>query len=137
VDFELTSDQVDLKEGVHKLLEGRFPIETVRAGFDRALWGELAEAGVFALRRSEADGGVGLGMAEAVLVFEELGAALVPGPLLATSWLRSCCRRRRGARRSWASSNGAARRCSWSTSTRSTGCWCSTTRPCGPCRPAR
>jgi alkylation response protein AidB-like acyl-CoA dehydrogenase len=89
VDFELTSDQVDLKEGVHKLLEGRFPIETVReletsGGVDRALWGELAEAGVFALRLSDADGGVGLGMAEAVLVFEELGAALVPGPLVAT-----------------------------------------------------
>jgi alkylation response protein AidB-like acyl-CoA dehydrogenase len=84
VDFELTSDQVDLKEGVRKLLEGRFPIETVREGFDRGRWGELAEAGVFALRLAEGDGGVGLGMAEAVLVFEELGAALVPGPLVAT-----------------------------------------------------
>jgi alkylation response protein AidB-like acyl-CoA dehydrogenase len=89
VDFELTPDQVDLKEGVHKLIEGRFPIEKVRAleavgGVDRAVWGELAEAGLFALRLPEADGGVGLGMAEAVLVFEELGAALVPGPLLAT-----------------------------------------------------
>lgn len=89
MDFELTSDQVDLKAGVHKLLEGRFPIEKVReleavGGVDRGLWGELAEAGVFALRLAEDDGGVGLGMAEAVLVFEELGAALVPGPLVAT-----------------------------------------------------
>jgi alkylation response protein AidB-like acyl-CoA dehydrogenase len=89
VDFELTSDQVDLKEGVHKLLEGRFPIERVRGlgqvgGVDRSAWGELAEAGVFALRIPEDAGGVGLGMAEAVLVFEELGAALVPGPVLAT-----------------------------------------------------
>jgi alkylation response protein AidB-like acyl-CoA dehydrogenase len=84
VDFELTSDQVDLKEGVRKLLEGRFGIEAVREGFDRGRWSELAEAGVFALRLPEDDGGVGLGMAEAVLVFEELGRSLVPGPLVAT-----------------------------------------------------
>jgi alkylation response protein AidB-like acyl-CoA dehydrogenase len=89
VDFELTSDQVDLQDGIRKLLEGRFPIEKVRelesvGGVDRGLWAELGEAGVFALRIPEGADGVGLGMAEAVLVFEELGRALVPGPLLGT-----------------------------------------------------
>ena len=89
MDFELTSDQVDLKEGIRKLCEGRFPMERVReleelGGVHRSLWQELAETGVFALRIPEADGGLGLGMAEAVLVFEELGRAIVPGPLLAT-----------------------------------------------------
>jgi alkylation response protein AidB-like acyl-CoA dehydrogenase len=34
------------------------------------------------LRVAETDGGVGLGMTAAVLVFEELGRALVPGPLV-------------------------------------------------------
>src|SRR5207237_3547323 len=68
---------------------GRVAVGRVRAvvdagGVDRALWGELAEAGVFSLRLSERDGGVGLGHAEAVLVFEELGRALVPGPLAGT-----------------------------------------------------
>jgi alkylation response protein AidB-like acyl-CoA dehydrogenase len=38
--------------------------------------------GVFSLRLPEAKGGVGLGMAEAVLVFAELGRRVVPGPLL-------------------------------------------------------
>ena len=89
MDFELTADQVDLRDGVRKLLEGRFPMSTVRGlehagGVDRRLWQELVDAGVFAVRRPEATGGVGLGMAEAVLVFEELGRALVPGPLVAT-----------------------------------------------------
>ena len=89
MDFELTADQADLKEGIRKLLEGRFPIDVVRgleasAGVDRARWRELAEAGVFSLRVPESAGGLGLGMAETVLVFEELGAALVPGPLVAT-----------------------------------------------------
>ncbi|MGH9019093.1 MAG: acyl-CoA dehydrogenase family protein, partial [Acidimicrobiales bacterium] len=36
------------------------------------------------LQVPEAAGGVGLGMAAAAVVFEELGRALVPGPLLAT-----------------------------------------------------
>jgi alkylation response protein AidB-like acyl-CoA dehydrogenase len=89
VDFELTPDQQDLRDGVRKLLAGRFPMSTVRGleaagGVDRALWGELAEAGVFGLRLDESAGGAGLGSPEAVLVFEELGRALVPGPLIGT-----------------------------------------------------
>jgi len=87
VDFELSADQVALQEGVRNLLEGRFPMAVVReigdAGrLDRARWSELAELGVFALRLPEAEGGVELGWADAVLVFEELGRALVPGPLV-------------------------------------------------------
>lgn len=87
MDFELSEDEVALQEGVRKLCEGRFTIERVRAtestaGVDRDGWRDLADAGVFALRVPESDGGVGLGMKEAVLVFEELGRALVPGPLV-------------------------------------------------------
>jgi alkylation response protein AidB-like acyl-CoA dehydrogenase len=90
VDLELTSDERDLQEGVRKLCEGRFPMEVVRGleasgGVDRGRWRELAEAGVFTLRLPESAGGVGLGMREGVLVFEELGRALVPGPLVASS----------------------------------------------------
>jgi alkylation response protein AidB-like acyl-CoA dehydrogenase len=90
VDFELSDDQEALAEGVRRLCEGRFPIERVRAAMelegavDRAGWRELGEAGVFALRLTEDLGGAGLGMADAVLVFEQLGRALVPGPLVAT-----------------------------------------------------
>lgn len=89
MDFELSDDQVALAEGVAALCEGRFDIESVRAmetdGLDRARWGELAETGVFSLCLAEDDGGVGLGWAEAVVVFEQLGRALVPGPLVATT----------------------------------------------------
>jgi len=89
MDFTLSSDQEALQEAVRKLCEGRFPIGRVRAmadvgGVDRTLWRELADAGVFSLRLSEDEGGAGLGMAEAALVFEELGRALVPGPLVWT-----------------------------------------------------
>jgi alkylation response protein AidB-like acyl-CoA dehydrogenase len=89
VDFELSSDESDLKDGIRKLCEGRFPMDRVReleavGGVDRTLWQELGETGVFALRLPEDAGGLAFGMAQSVLVFEELGRALVPGPLVGT-----------------------------------------------------
>ncbi|MEV4191616.1 acyl-CoA dehydrogenase family protein, partial [Streptomyces toxytricini] len=111
MDFQPTQEQDDLRAGVRALLARRFGRGELRAAVDRAqagggaagggaggggaaaagqgsvdrgLWRELGAAGFFALRLPEADGGVGLGLAEAVLVFEEAGRALLPGPLVAT-----------------------------------------------------
>jgi len=89
VDFELSNDQVALAEGMRRLCAGRFSLERLRAAegtadaVDQPGWAELGEAGVFSLRTS-GESGLGLGMAEAAVVFEELGRALVPGPLVAT-----------------------------------------------------
>jgi alkylation response protein AidB-like acyl-CoA dehydrogenase len=87
--FQLTADQLALRAGVREVLARRFDGETLRAavdapGLDRALWRELGAAGFFALRVPEAEGGVGLGLPEAVLAFEEAGRALLTGPLVAT-----------------------------------------------------
>jgi alkylation response protein AidB-like acyl-CoA dehydrogenase len=87
MDFRVSDDQQALQEGIRSFCEGRVSIDQLReieqaGGFDRELWGELAEMGVFGLRLPESEGGVGLGYAEAVLVFEELGKALVPGPIV-------------------------------------------------------
>jgi alkylation response protein AidB-like acyl-CoA dehydrogenase len=89
VDFQLSDDQIALQQGIRSFLEGRLGIEQLReldarGGFDRGLWRELAEMGVFGLRLPEARGGVGLGMADAVVVFAELGRRAVPGPLIWT-----------------------------------------------------
>ncbi len=84
MNFDLGPDELALRDGIRELCAGRFPMERVRGGFDREMWRELGEAGVFSLRLPESEGGVGLGMTEAVIVFEELGRALVPGPLVAT-----------------------------------------------------
>ncbi|WP_330113881.1 acyl-CoA dehydrogenase family protein [Streptomyces sp. MUM 178J] len=51
---------------------------------DRAMWQALTEAGLFALRRPAGDGGAGLGLPEAVLLFEQAGRVLLPGPLAVT-----------------------------------------------------
>ncbi|MER6463079.1 acyl-CoA dehydrogenase [Streptomyces sp. NPDC001288] len=87
--FRLSDEQRALREGMRALLARRFGGEALRAaagapGLDRDLWRELGAAGFFALRLPEADGGVGLGLPEAVLVFEEAGRALLTGPLVAT-----------------------------------------------------
>ncbi|MFI1399365.1 acyl-CoA dehydrogenase family protein [Streptomyces sp. NPDC020681] len=89
MDFQPTDDQRALQSATRELLTRAFGPEGLRKaadhpGLDRALWRQLGDAGVFALCLAEADGGVGLGAAEAVLVFEEIGRALVPGPLVAT-----------------------------------------------------
>lgn len=84
MDFLPTDDQRDLQQGVRELLAGRFPLDRLPDGFDAGLWRELTETGVFHLRLPEAEGGLGLGLAEAALVFEELGRACLPGPLVAT-----------------------------------------------------
>ncbi|RSS56086.1 acyl-CoA dehydrogenase family protein [Streptomyces sp. WAC06614] len=96
MDFQPTEDQRALRAGVRELLAARFGREALRAAVaaaeggapvvDRGLWRELGDAGFFALRLPEEAGGVGLGLPEAVLVFEEAGRALLPGPLVAT-WL--------------------------------------------------
>ncbi|WP_199549274.1 acyl-CoA dehydrogenase family protein [Streptomyces sp. N35] len=88
--FQLTDDQRALQSGMRELLAGRFGRDALRAAveapgaLDRALWRELGQAGFFALRLPEDEGGVGLGLPEAVLLFEEAGRALLPGPLIAT-----------------------------------------------------
>lgn len=89
MNFDLSEDEVALQRAIRDLCRGRFPMERVRAleaqgGVDRGLWRDLADAGVFSLRLPEGEGGVGLGATQAVVVFEELGRALVPGPLVGT-----------------------------------------------------
>lgn len=89
MDFQPTEDQKALRDGIRSFCEGQVPNERYpelekTKGFDRALWGELAEMGIFSLRLPESEGGVGLGYADSVLVFEELGRRLVPGPLVWT-----------------------------------------------------
>jgi len=88
MDFQLSEDQEALRGGIRSFCDGRVSIEALRElekqRFDRSLWRELAEMGVFSLRQRESAGGVGLGSADAVIVFAELGRSLVPGPLVWT-----------------------------------------------------
>jgi alkylation response protein AidB-like acyl-CoA dehydrogenase len=89
VNFRLSEDQQALRATIRDFCDGRVGIDALRElegerSVDPALWRELAEMGVFGLRQPESRGGVGLGMADAVVVFAELGRRLVPGPLVWT-----------------------------------------------------
>ncbi len=76
MDLDLSDDQVALRDGIASMLAARVPMERVRKGFDRTLFDELADAGVFSLRAD------GFSWADCVVVFEQLGRACVPGPLV-------------------------------------------------------
>jgi alkylation response protein AidB-like acyl-CoA dehydrogenase len=86
MDFQPSPVQQELQRAIRAFCETRFSAEALPAfeqagGLDRRAWRELAELGVFQLRLPETNGGLGLGLAEAVLVYEELGRRVVPGPL--------------------------------------------------------
>lgn len=93
MDFIPTEDQEALRGAVREVLARDFTREhlqaagdapeTVRLGSFR-LWNALSEMGVFTVRLSESEGGLGGGLVEAALILEELGKALVPGPLVGT-----------------------------------------------------
>ncbi|WP_030569408.1 acyl-CoA dehydrogenase family protein [Streptomyces aureocirculatus] len=89
MDFQPSDDQRALRRGIREVMEGRFGRDALRAAveapaLDRELWRALGDAGFFALCVPEDAGGVGLGLPEAVLAFEEAGRVLLPGPAVAT-----------------------------------------------------
>ena len=86
MNFSLNDDQLALQKGIRDFCEQEFPLDKLgvleKQPVTRERWRQLAEMGVFSLRLPEARGGVGLGLAETVIVFAELGRRLVPGPLV-------------------------------------------------------
>jgi alkylation response protein AidB-like acyl-CoA dehydrogenase len=86
--FTLREDQKALQQGIQDFCSSRFPRDQLGAidawSFDRALWSDLKDMGVFSLQLPVEDGGLGLGMTDAALVFVEFGRALMPGPIVWT-----------------------------------------------------
>ena len=89
MDFRVSEAQRELAQGIRTMLAGRLPLQRIRAreGEERVMdaddWAALGDTGVFALTLPE-PAGTGLALADAAVVFEELGRALVPGPLVGT-----------------------------------------------------
>jgi alkylation response protein AidB-like acyl-CoA dehydrogenase len=94
VELELSDDQAFFVETTRKFLAAECPIPVVRAlehdpaGFDRAWWRRGAELGWTSMLVPEADGGGSLsehGLLDLVLVAEEMGRLVSPGPLVPVS----------------------------------------------------
>lgn len=89
--FDLTDEQQAIKSTAHDFLASRFKSERIREiaasedGFDEAGWKEMAELGWAGLALPEEWGGQGLGIVDLAILFEELGYALAPSPLLSNT----------------------------------------------------
>uniref|UniRef100_UPI001963CA6B acyl-CoA dehydrogenase family protein n=1 Tax=Nonomuraea lactucae TaxID=2249762 RepID=UPI001963CA6B len=81
----LSEEQRELRRAVRSFLEAVSPLPKVRDGYDPAVHARLnGELGLSGLIVPEEYGGAGAGFAELAVVLEETGAALLPGPFLAT-----------------------------------------------------
>jgi alkylation response protein AidB-like acyl-CoA dehydrogenase len=89
--FDLTDEQQAIKATAHDFLASRMKSERMRelaeseSGFDADLWKEMAELGWAGLALPEEWGGQGLGIVDLAVLFEELGYALAPSPLLSNT----------------------------------------------------
>lgn len=90
MDLLPTEEQSEIVATVRSQLESDFSLNDLAARdgeasiIDSGLWARCAELGWFALGLAESDGGIGYGLVEEALLFEELGAHCTPGPFLAT-----------------------------------------------------
>ncbi len=85
MDFNFTDDQDALREAVGRWVDKGFSFErrhqlAKAGGRTRAVYEELGELGLTGLAVPEAEGGLGLGPVEAMLVMEQLGRGLVNAP---------------------------------------------------------
>ena len=91
MDFTFNEDQEDLRRAVRSFLERQSPPSYVRAmteddrGITDDVWNQLVELGWPALLVPEANGGLGLGLVDMVVVMEEMGRVPFPGPYLSSS----------------------------------------------------
>jgi alkylation response protein AidB-like acyl-CoA dehydrogenase len=92
MNFSFSDEQEMLRASVRKLMHERYPIERVAAiadgeGFDRAEWKAVADLGWVGIAVPEAHGGLGLTFLDQMVIVEELGRALYPGPYLSSAVL--------------------------------------------------
>lgn len=86
---KFSADQLEFRDAMRRLMKGDCTPQVLRgiwAGESSdSLWHGVAELGVLGMAAPEADGGLGLGFLDSILVYEEAGAAALPGPFVETS----------------------------------------------------
>ncbi|MEX0663935.1 MAG: acyl-CoA dehydrogenase family protein [Acidimicrobiia bacterium] len=90
MNFDLSDDQLALRDGARDLLDGVADPVRVRAvveaseGFDADLWTAMAEQGWPGVAIDESLGGLGLGTVEVSVLLEEVGRHAAPAPVAST-----------------------------------------------------
>ncbi|MDQ2734608.1 MAG: acyl-CoA dehydrogenase family protein [Pseudomonadota bacterium] len=90
MNFDFSDDQEMLRDSVRKWVEKSYDFERRRAivktgGFSAEAWQGLADLGLLGLQVPEAQGGMGFGAVDAMVVMEELGRGLVLEPYAAVA----------------------------------------------------
>lgn len=90
MDFSLNEEQRLLADSVERFVRGSYPIELRRrivheqGSFNPDIWRQFADLGWLMLPFDEADGGLGGGLIETMVLMEGLGRGLVVEPYVAT-----------------------------------------------------
>ena len=90
MDIGFSEEQELLRETARKFLDGECPTKFVREmmatedAVTDAFWRQLAENGWLGITYPEEAGGSGLGLVDLVVLMEEIGRAVMPGPYPAT-----------------------------------------------------
>ncbi len=93
MDFGFSEEQDMLRESVREFLAGECPMTYVRQmmddekGFSDEQWRKMAELGWTGLIVPEEYGGAGLSLVDMVVVLEEMGKVVMPGPFYASTIL--------------------------------------------------
>jgi alkylation response protein AidB-like acyl-CoA dehydrogenase len=90
MDFGFSEEQEMLRTSARDFLSKESPMTYVRRmmeddrGFEDGLWGKMAELGWMGLILPEGHGGAGLDFVDLVVVLEEMGRVVLPGPFFST-----------------------------------------------------
>src|SRR5580658_4158801 len=91
MDIGFSEEQQLLRDTARKFLDSACTTKFVRErmatleAVTPEFWAQLAEQGWLGINFSEEDGGSGLGLVDLVVLMEEMGRAVMPGPYLATT----------------------------------------------------
>ncbi len=102
MEFTFSEEQDALRESARSFLENECPSEYWRAlmeddrGFDDGLWRKMTELGWVGLLVPEAQGGLGMGMVDLVVIMEEMGRVPLPGPYFSSAVLATLAARALG-----------------------------------------
>ena len=96
MDFTFSADQDALRDAVRAFMQAEAPKEYVRrmaehddVGITPGLWRKIVDLGWTGLLVPEEQGGLGLGVVDAVVVQEEMGRAVFPGPYFSSAVTRA------------------------------------------------
>lgn len=92
MELVLNEEQTMLDQTAKEFIKANSPVSRMRKlrddkdelGYSKEMWQQMADLGWTYILFSEDDGGLGLGMAEAVLIAEALGRGLAPEPYLSS-----------------------------------------------------